>query len=181
MKENRFFEAYTPTPRAHVFIMDGTAESSGCCVSEADDCDSTQPRPNDLRIAGDDMSKVPGTKIMKIFLQDCKTAKFMRCDSMWTTDINEALSFYSVQGAIFFGMKELGDSFQILQMESVGFSAPITTIIAQPQWPKIEVLFAQPTKFQKQILPQNFHSRPSNDSSRILPQTTSKFFRATTW
>jgi hypothetical protein len=113
---------------------------------------------------------------MKIFLQDCKTAKFMRCDSMWTTDINEALSFYSVQGAIFFGMKELGDSFQILQMESVGFSAPITTIISQPQWPKIQVLFAQPTRFQKQILPQDFRSQTLKDGSRILPPTPIKIF-----
>jgi hypothetical protein len=86
------------------------------------------------------------------------------------------LSFYSVQGAIFFGMKELGDFFQILQIELAGFSAPVTTIISQPQWPKIEVLFAQPTEFQKQILPQNLCGQQLSDSSRILPPIPSKFF-----
>jgi hypothetical protein len=54
---------------------------------------------------------------MKFFLQDCRSAKFMRCDSSWSADINEALDFLSERRAIFFGMKELEDSFRILKVK----------------------------------------------------------------
>jgi CheY-like chemotaxis protein len=54
---------------------------------------------------------------MKISLQNCKTGKFMRCDSVWTVDIKEALNFLSVQRAISFGMNELKDPFRVLQIE----------------------------------------------------------------
>jgi CheY-like chemotaxis protein len=54
---------------------------------------------------------------MKISLQNSKTGKFMRCDSTWTADINEALNFHSFQRAVSFGMNVLKDPFQVLQIE----------------------------------------------------------------
>jgi len=55
---------------------------------------------------------------MKTYLQDCKTAEFMRCDSKWTLDMNEALDFLSVRRAVSFGMTEMKSSFQVVQRES---------------------------------------------------------------
>jgi hypothetical protein len=55
---------------------------------------------------------------MKTYLQDCKTAEFIRCDSKWTLDMNEALDFLSVRRAVSFGMTELKNSFQVVQRES---------------------------------------------------------------
>ena len=117
---------------------------------------------------------------MKIFLQNGTTAKFMRCDSMWTADINEALDFLSVQRAVFFGMKELKDSFQVVQMESNGFSSPVTIMIAQPQWPRFQVQPAQPREFHEQIVPQRKLRRRSSVGGLriILPMTSPGFLRA---
>jgi hypothetical protein len=53
---------------------------------------------------------------MKFFLQDCLTSKFMRCDSTWSANINEALDFFSERRAFLFGMKELDDPFRILKI-----------------------------------------------------------------
>ena len=60
---------------------------------------------------------------MKISLRNCKTGQFMRCDSVWTVDINEALNFLSFQRAVSFGMNELRDPFQVLQIEESQSSA----------------------------------------------------------
>jgi hypothetical protein len=73
---------------------------------------------------------------MKIFIQDCKTAKLMRCDSRWTMDGNEALDFLSVRRAVSFGMKELKDSFQVVQTESNGLSGTILIAISNLSWPE---------------------------------------------
>jgi hypothetical protein len=116
---------------------------------------------------------------MKIFLQDGKTAKFMRCDSMWTVDINEALDFLSVQRAVFFGMKELKDSFQVVQMELSGFSSPVTVMITQPQWPRFQVQPTQPGGLQEQTVPRrNLRRRSSVGDLRIIPlMTPPRFLR----
>ena len=53
---------------------------------------------------------------MKVLLQDCKTKKFMRVDSLWTENINLALDFLSVMRAVSYGLKELKDSFNIVQL-----------------------------------------------------------------
>jgi CheY-like chemotaxis protein len=52
-----------------------------------------------------------------MFLRNSKTGKFMRCDSVWTANINEALNFLSVQRAVSFGMNELKGPFQVLRIE----------------------------------------------------------------
>ena len=53
---------------------------------------------------------------MKFLLQNCRTAEFMRCDSTWSADINEALDFLSERRAFFYGLKELGDSYTIIKI-----------------------------------------------------------------
>jgi hypothetical protein len=72
----------------------------------------------------------------KIFLQDCKTAEFMRCDSGWTVDCDEALDFLSVRRAVSFGMKELKDSFQVVQTEPNGLPGTILIAISNLSWPE---------------------------------------------
>ena len=64
---------------------------------------------------------------MKISLQNSKTGKFMRCDSVWTADINEALNFLSVRRAISFGMNKLKEPFRVLQ---IGKNDLLGTVIA---------------------------------------------------
>lgn len=66
---------------------------------------------------------------MKFYLQDCQTSEFMRCDSSWGADINEALDFLSERRAFFFGMKELKNPFQILKV--VPEAAPLPAFIPQ--------------------------------------------------
>ncbi len=63
---------------------------------------------------------------MKISLQDSQTGKFMRCDFVWTGNIDEALNFQSVQRAISFGMNELQEPFRVLQ---IGKKDPLGTVI----------------------------------------------------
>jgi hypothetical protein len=70
---------------------------------------------------------------MKFFLQDCLTSKFMRCDSTWSADINEALDFFSERRAFFFGMKELGDPFRILKITA---ETTLPVFIPQPVLPE---------------------------------------------
>ena len=41
----------------------------------------------------------------------------MRVDSLWTENINMALDFLSVMRAVSYGLKELKDSFNIVQLE----------------------------------------------------------------
>jgi CheY-like chemotaxis protein len=64
-----------------------------------------------------DWQQQPLAAGMKISLQNYKTGQFMRCDSRWTADIKEALNFLSFKRAVSFGMNELKDSFQVLQIE----------------------------------------------------------------
>jgi len=67
---------------------------------------------------------------MKFYIQDSQTSKFMRCDSTWGADINEALDFLSEQRAFFFGMKELKNPFHILKVAlSAHLPAPIPQLI----------------------------------------------------
>jgi hypothetical protein len=65
---------------------------------------------------------------VKFYIQDSQTAEFIRCDSTWSADLNEALDFLSERRAFFFGMKELGNSFQILKVAS---GAPLPMFIPQ--------------------------------------------------
>ena len=67
---------------------------------------------------------------MKTYLQDCKTAEFIRCDSKWTLDMNEALDFLSVRRAVSFGMTELKNSFQVVQRESNGLPGALIIAIS---------------------------------------------------
>jgi hypothetical protein len=73
---------------------------------------------------------------MKVFLQDCKTAKFVRCDSSWSSDFNEALDFLSVRRAVSFGLKELKDAFQVRRAEANGLPGPVLIVIANLSWPE---------------------------------------------
>jgi hypothetical protein len=59
---------------------------------------------------------------MKILLQDCSSKKYMRLDSAWVDDINEAMDFLSVIRAVSFGVRELKSAFNIVQIEAGGWS-----------------------------------------------------------
>jgi hypothetical protein len=72
----------------------------------------------------------------KVFLQDCRTSEFMRCDSMWTTDFNEAMDFLSVRRAVAFGMKELKNSFQIMRVEPGRLAGAVVIAISNLSWPE---------------------------------------------
>ncbi len=63
-----------------------------------------------------DWQDQPLAAAIKISLQNSKTGEFMRCDSMWTANINEALNFASVRRAISIGLKELKEPFRVLQI-----------------------------------------------------------------
>ena len=63
-----------------------------------------------------DWQDQPVASGMKISVQNSKTGNFMRCDSVWTVDINEALNFLSARRAISFGLNELKEPFQVLQI-----------------------------------------------------------------
>jgi hypothetical protein len=71
---------------------------------------------------------------IKFILQDCQTGKFMRCDSMWSDDINEALDFLSARRAVFFGMKELTAEFHILQIGCSGLRSTATIKLGLLKW-----------------------------------------------
>lgn len=68
---------------------------------------------------------------MKIYLQDCQTLKFIRCDSSWGSDISEALDFLSVRRATLYGLQELKDLFQLLQVDSEGLQSRVPTLVGQ--------------------------------------------------
>ena len=72
---------------------------------------------------------------LKIVLRNCKTGKFIRCDSVWTVDINEALNFRSIQRAVSFGMNELKDPFQVLQIEKNDHSSSVISTITNSHVP----------------------------------------------
>jgi hypothetical protein len=73
---------------------------------------------------------------MEIILQDLQTAKFIRCDSSWTSDRNEALDFFTVKRAVSFGMKELKDSFQVIRIEPGDLKGTVILAISNLQWPE---------------------------------------------
>jgi two-component system chemotaxis response regulator CheY len=85
--------------------------------------------------AAPDWQDQPSAVGMKISLQDSKTGKFMRCDSVWTAKINEALNFSSVRRAISFGMKELKEPFRVLQIRKNDLLG--TVIIAISDLPRL--------------------------------------------
>jgi hypothetical protein len=53
-----------------------------------------------------DLDKEPNT-VMKKYLQNCKTLRFIRCDSLWTAELIEALDFISIRRAPVYGLKGL--------------------------------------------------------------------------
>ena len=59
---------------------------------------------------------------MIILIQDSKTAKFLRINSTWTSDVREAFEFLSVSYAVAFGLKELKGPFRTLEIESDSLS-----------------------------------------------------------
>jgi hypothetical protein len=73
---------------------------------------------------------------MKFILQDCQTGKFIRCDSMWSDDIHEALDFLSARRAVFYGMKELKAEFHILQIGQTGLVSTATIKMGLLKWSK---------------------------------------------
>jgi len=56
----------------------------------------------------------------------------MRCDSLWTAEIGEAMDFLSERRAFFFGLKQLKDPFQILKIAT---EQPLSAIITQVSIP----------------------------------------------
>jgi hypothetical protein len=68
---------------------------------------------------------------MKIYLQDCKTLKFIRCDSSWSSELTEALDFISARRATVYGLTELKGAFQLLQVEADGLQSRLSAIIRQ--------------------------------------------------
>ena len=111
--DTTLLKPYTPdellaTVRKDIFATDGAGR---------------KPPPSDWQ----DQSVAAG---MKISLQNSETGKFMRCDSMWTVEINEALNFLSVQRAVSFGMNELKDSFQVLQIGKNDLSGTVIITIS---------------------------------------------------
>ena len=73
---------------------------------------------------------------IKFILQDCLTGKFMRCDSMWSNDIDEALDFLSAARAVFYGMKELKAEFYLLQIGLPGLMSKATVNPGLLKWTK---------------------------------------------
>jgi hypothetical protein len=73
---------------------------------------------------------------IKFILQDCRTGKFIRCDSMWSDDIHEALDFLSARRAVFYGMKELKAEFHILQIGQTGLVSTATIKMGLLKWSK---------------------------------------------
>lgn len=94
----------------------------------------------------------------------------MRCDSLWTADVNEALDFRSVQRASFFGLKELKDAFRVMQMELNGLLSPAPLTIPQPQWQSVQVPPAEPDEFSEPLRrPQSLRHRPPAGCLGNLP------------
>jgi hypothetical protein len=73
---------------------------------------------------------------LKFILQDCQTHKYMRCDSMWTDDINEALDFLSARRVVLFGLKELKAAFNVLKFGCMGLEATATVGVGLLKWSK---------------------------------------------
>ncbi|HTB85442.1 MAG TPA: hypothetical protein VK742_17480 [Candidatus Sulfotelmatobacter sp.] len=73
---------------------------------------------------------------IKFILQDCLTGRFMRCDSMWSDDMDEALNFLSAPRAVFYGMKELKAEFHLLQIGHAGIMATSTINPGLLRWTK---------------------------------------------
>jgi len=113
MNENRIFQAQTP---AH-FQPD--VQPSNLVTEEA--CGAG-------RFSWQDPVK---DQVLKFFIQNSKTAQFVRCDSMWTWDFNEALDFLSAQRARCWGLKELKSSFQVLSVQANRVLGSIKIVIPQ--------------------------------------------------
>jgi hypothetical protein len=74
---------------------------------------------------------------MKIYLQDSKTLKFIRCDSSWSSDFAEALDFLSIRRAITYGLTQLKEVFQLVQVDLDGLHSHIAIT---RQLPEMKVL-----------------------------------------
>jgi hypothetical protein len=101
---------------------------------------------------------------IKFILQDCQSGKFMRCDSLWSDDINDALDFLSAPRAVFYGMKELKAEFYLIQIGHTGLMSTATINPGLLKWTKApraahvaeEVRAARrmPERFGPEVLPQ---------------------------
>lgn len=60
---------------------------------------------------------------MKILVQDCKTEEFLRLDSLWTSDLDNAFDFVSTSKAINFGLRRLKQSFRVVEIETNDLSS----------------------------------------------------------
>lgn len=111
---------------------------------------------------------------MKIYLQDCKTLTFIRCDSSWGPGIDEALDFISVRRATAYGLTELKDAFQLLQIETDGFQSWATAAI--PPLPAIKMVTVprpvrsdRTTAGNREILPRIRPSQNRRPAGRGVP------------
>ena len=75
---------------------------------------------------------------MKIFLQDCQTLKYMRCDSQWTSALEEALDFASVRRATVYALSALKHPFQLVQMEGKDIGSRAVALV--PKLPVIQLV-----------------------------------------
>jgi hypothetical protein len=108
---------------------------------------------------------------MKIYLKDCKTDKFMRCDSQWTADITEALDFLSEQRAFLFGLQELKESFHIVKIRAAELLPAIIPQLTIPQIPCARI--ARPLRAAHRLCEQILsasQARSSAEVLRIMPQ-----------
>ena len=86
---------------------------------------------------------------MKIYLQNCKTLKFLRCDSSWSTDLAEALDFISIRRATIYGLTELKDAFQLMQFQDDGFHSRLPAI---SQLPLVNIVtFLRPARVARRL------------------------------
>jgi len=100
---------------------------------------------------------------IKFILQDCLTGKFMRCDSMWSDDMDEALDFLSAPRAVFYGMKELKAEFYLLQIGLTGIMSTATINPGLLKWTKapraahvaedVTAARKMPERFGPEVLP----------------------------
>jgi hypothetical protein len=93
----------------------------------------TEEEADNGRFNGDESVE---DRSVKFFIMNCKTAEFVRCDSLWTREFNEALDFLSVQGAICWGVKELKASFQIVKIQMNRVLGSIKIVIPPLLWSK---------------------------------------------
>jgi hypothetical protein len=73
----------------------------------------------------------------RFFIQNGATAEFVRCDSSWTLNFNEALDFLSLERAVRWGRKELHTSFQVIRMRENQLRDSINIAVQPVLWPEV--------------------------------------------